>query len=69
MSPARHWRDQGKRDEAGELLAPVYAWFAEGFDTLDPKEAKGVARRIGVTGDIALESNAVIPAKFMRGRP
>ena len=40
MSLARLWRDQGKRDEARELLAPVYGWFTEGFDTLDLKEAK-----------------------------
>jgi hypothetical protein len=35
MSMARLWRDQGKRDEARELLAPVYGWFTEGFETLD----------------------------------
>ena len=40
MSIARLWRDQGKRDEARDLLAPVYGWFTEGFDTLDLKEAK-----------------------------
>ena len=40
MSMAGLWRDQGKRDEARELLAPVYGWFTEGFDTLDLKEAK-----------------------------
>jgi hypothetical protein len=34
------WRDQGKREEARELLASVYGWFTEGFDTLDLKEAK-----------------------------
>jgi predicted ATPase len=39
-SMARLWRDQGKRDEARNLLAPVYGWFTEGFDTLDLKEAK-----------------------------
>jgi predicted ATPase len=39
MSMARLWRDQGKRDEARELLAPVYGWFTEGFDTRDLKEA------------------------------
>ena len=39
-SLARLWRDQGKRDEARNLLAPVYGWFTEGFDTLDLKEAK-----------------------------
>ena len=40
MSMARLGRDQGKRDEARELLAPVYGGFTEGFDTLDLKEAK-----------------------------
>jgi predicted ATPase len=40
MSMARLWRDQGKRDEARDLLAPVYSWFTEGFDTRDLKEAK-----------------------------
>src|SRR5689334_15431125 len=35
MSMARLWRDQGKPTEARELLAPVYGWFTEGFDTLD----------------------------------
>jgi predicted ATPase len=40
MSMARLWRDQGKRKEARNLLAPVYGWFTEGFDTLDLKEAK-----------------------------
>ena len=40
MSTARLWRDQGKRKEARDLLAPVYGWFTEGFDTLDLKEAK-----------------------------
>jgi predicted ATPase len=40
MSMARLWRDQGKRDAARNLLAPVYDWFTEGFDTLDLKEAK-----------------------------
>ena len=42
MSLARLWRDQGKRDQARDLLAPVYGWFTEGFDTLDLKEAKAL---------------------------
>ena len=42
MSLARLWRDQGKRKEARDLLAPVYNWFTEGFDTLDLKEAKAL---------------------------
>jgi predicted ATPase len=41
-SMARLWREQGKRDEARELLAPVYSWFTEGFDTLDLKQAKAL---------------------------
>ena len=40
MSLAQLWRDQGKVQQARELLAPVYAWFTEGFDTRDLKEAK-----------------------------
>ena len=40
MSMARLWRDQGKRQQARDLLAPVYGWFTEGFDTLDLKQAK-----------------------------
>ena len=39
-SLARLWRDQGKRTEARDLLAPIYGWFTEGFDTPDLKEAK-----------------------------
>ena len=42
MSMARLWRDQGKREKARDLLAPVYGWFTEGFDTLDLKEAKAL---------------------------
>jgi tetratricopeptide (TPR) repeat protein len=41
-SLARLWRDQGKRAEARGLLAPIYGWFTEGFDTLDLKEAKAL---------------------------
>jgi predicted ATPase len=40
MSLARLWRDQGKPQQARELLAPVYGWFTEGFDTRDLKEAR-----------------------------
>ncbi len=48
MSMARLWRDQGKRDEARNLLAPVYNWFTEGFDTLDLKEAKALLDQLAV---------------------
>ena len=39
---ARLWGEQGRRGEARNLLAPVYGWFTEGFDTADLKEAKGL---------------------------
>ena len=42
MSMARLWRSRGKVQQARELLAPVYGWFTEGFDTLDLKEAKAL---------------------------
>jgi predicted ATPase len=46
MSMARLWRDQGKVEQARELLAPVYGWFTEGFDTLDLKEAKALLEEL-----------------------
>jgi predicted ATPase len=48
-SLARLWRDQGKPQQARELLAPVYGWFTEGFDTPDLKEAKALLEEFGVT--------------------
>jgi len=39
---ARLWRDQGKRDQARELLAPVYGWFTDGFGALHLKHAKAL---------------------------
>jgi predicted ATPase len=41
-SLARLWRDQGKRSEARDLLAPIYGWFTEGFDAPDLKEARAL---------------------------
>ena len=46
MSMARLWRDHGKPQQARELLAPVYGWFTEGFDTLDLKEAKALLEEL-----------------------
>jgi class 3 adenylate cyclase/predicted ATPase len=42
MSLARLWRDEGKRREARDCLAPIYDWFTEGFDTLDLRQAKAL---------------------------
>jgi predicted ATPase len=46
LSLARLWRDQDKTAEARELLAPVYGWFSEGFDTRDLKEAKALLEEL-----------------------
>jgi predicted ATPase len=46
MSLARLWRDEGQRAEAHDLVAPVYGWFTEGFDTLDLKEAKALLEEL-----------------------
>ena len=46
MSLARLWRDQGKVQQARELLVPVYGWFTEGFDTRDLKEAKALLEQL-----------------------
>ena len=46
MSLARLWRDQGKVRQARELLAPIYGWFTEGFDTRDLKEAKALLNEL-----------------------
>ena len=46
MSLARLWRDQGKVQQARELLAPIYGWFTEGFDTRDLKEAKALLEEL-----------------------
>ena len=48
-SLSRLWRDQGKRTEAHNLLAPVYGWFTEGFDTADLKDAKALLLELGWT--------------------
>jgi predicted ATPase len=42
MSLSRLWQQQGKQTEARELLAPVYGWFTEGFDTADLQDAKAL---------------------------
>ena len=46
-SLARLWQSQGKRQDAYELLAPVYGWFTEGFDTKDLQEAKALLAELG----------------------
>ena len=47
MSLSRLWQQQGKQAEARELLAPIYGWFTEGFDTADLQEAKALLEDLG----------------------
>jgi predicted ATPase len=47
MSLSRLWQQQGKRAEAQELLAPIYGWFTEGFDTADLQAAKALLNELG----------------------
>jgi len=46
MSPARLWQKQGKKNEARQMLAEIYGWFTEGFDTADLKEAKALLEEL-----------------------
>jgi predicted ATPase len=47
VSLARLWQQQGKKDEARQLLAEIYGWFTEGFDTKDLQEAKALLAELG----------------------
>jgi len=64
MSLARLWRDQGKVQQARELLAPVYGWFTEGFDT--SKGGEGAARDTGARGRKRLPVNLGIGESVVR---
>jgi predicted ATPase len=46
MSLARLWQSQGKQAEARRMLAEIYSWFTEGFDTVDLKEAKALLEEL-----------------------
>jgi predicted ATPase len=58
MSLARLWRDQGKVQQARELLAPIYGWFTEGFDTRDLKEAKVLLEELECPGPFIARGEA-----------
>ena len=47
LSLSRLWQQRGKRAEARELLAPIYSWFTEGFDTPDLQEARALLGKLG----------------------
>jgi predicted ATPase len=60
ISLARLWQSQGKCQKAYDLLAPVYAWFTEGFDTKDFLEAKALLTELGAPSRVA--NSATLPA-------
>ena len=58
---ARPWRDQGKRTEARELLAPVYGWFTEGFGTPVLQQAKALLDDLAANLNLAIDGGVVSP--------
>jgi predicted ATPase len=46
MSLSRLWQQQGKKEEARQMLAEIYNWFTEGFDTVDLQEAKALLEEL-----------------------
>jgi len=56
MSLSRLWQQQGKRQEAHDLLAEVYAWFTEGFDTADLQDAKALLEALRISDRCAADS-------------
>jgi predicted ATPase len=46
MSLCRLWQERGKREEARQMLAEIYGWFSEGFDTPDLKEARALLEEL-----------------------
>ena len=56
MSLSRLWQQQGKQAEARALLAPIYGWFTEGFDTADLQEAKALLEELGKMGEAEFAS-------------
>jgi predicted ATPase len=59
-SLARLRRDQGRHTEARDVLAPVYGWFTEGFDTQDLKEAKALLDELGQSAPMALRGDMIV---------
>ncbi len=59
----RLWRQQGQRDNARDLLTPVYGWFTEGFDTADLQEAKALLNELGAERKLfgASETRSILP--------
>ena len=68
MSLARLWQRQGKRTEAHELLAPVYHWFTEGFDTADLQEPKALLAELAEQARRMLPLSPSVPGAVLWAR-
>jgi hypothetical protein len=67
MSLAHLWQQQGKHAEAHVLLAPIYGWFTEGFDTADLQEAKALLDELGAKTVVEPYSAATLRPKLSPG--
>jgi predicted ATPase len=56
MSLSRLWQQQGKREEARELLAGIYGWFTEGFETADLKDARALLEALSSPSDYGISA-------------
>jgi predicted ATPase len=66
---ARLWQSQGKRQGAYELLAPVYGWFTEGFDTKDFLEAKALLNELAAPSSVANSPTLPAAASIPQSNP
>jgi predicted ATPase len=65
MSLARLWQQQGKKDEAHQMLVEIYGWFTEGFDTKDLQEAKALLGEAVVISKVVKRSvEGAVPSLF-----
>ena len=69
MSLSRLWQQQGKQAEARALLAPIYGWFTEGFDTADLQEAKALLETRGGEDTVTFENVLCGPVETTRLAP
>ena len=69
MSLARLWQRQGKRQEARELLVPIYGWFTEGFDTADLQEARALLEALARPQGLTPAPSLCLPRRVENNDP
>jgi hypothetical protein len=68
MSLSRLWQQQGRHAEAYDLLAPLYGWFTEGFDTADLQEAKALLAELGRISPLNLDKTFLLSSNKSNGK-